>query len=241
MRALWLWMPGLILFAAIAHADPVCGIPDDLVMHDLAFPIAKHAVATAHRIDILALGGAFTSGTAAGDPQAAYPVRLQAELTALLPGVTVSVVSGAKPGSTLEATVATIATQIATSGARLVIWAPGAHDIVSHPDVDGFATNLETGIDIVRTSGADLMLMDMQYVPLFEQWSRIEDYRAMLRGTADAHDVPIFPRHELMRAWSDAGMLDLAASDKADQARMIRDLFACVAKGLAAPIAGAVR
>jgi acyl-CoA thioesterase-1 len=150
------------------------------------------------------------------------------------------VVNAAKPGNTVDGAVSGIAALIKSSGAKLVIWAPGGRDSVSHPNLDGFFSNLEAGIGAVRQSGADLIILDMQYVPSLEQWSRIEDYRDMLRGTASANDVPLVPRHELMRAWSDAGALNLDPSDKSEQIQSARKLFACMAKVLAAPIAEAV-
>jgi acyl-CoA thioesterase-1 len=151
------------------------------------------------------------------------------------------VVNAAKPNSTVDAVVPAIPDLIAKSGAKLVIWAPGGRDAVRRPNPNEFFTELEAGIAAVRQSGADLILLDMQYVPILEQLSRIEEYRDLLRGAASANDVPLVQRHELMRVWSDDGTLDLGATDTGVQTEVTRKLFACMARVLADPIAAAVR
>jgi hypothetical protein len=44
-----------------------------------------------------------------------------------------------------------------------------------------------------------------------------------------------------MRTWSEEGSLNLAARDQSEREQVVRRLFACVAQGLATPIAAAVR
>ncbi len=224
-----------------ALADAPCPVPDDLILRDLVLPAAKKAVSATHRLVILTLGGAHTAGLAVGEPEATYPARLQTALTVALPGVAVTVINDAKPKSTVDTVAPEIPGIIAKDGASLVIWAPGGRDAMLRPNFSGFFTELQGGIDAVRHGGADLILLDMQYVPSLEQWSRIADYRDMLRGTASAYDVPLVPRHELMRAWADDGTLNLDATDKNEQTQVTKKLFSCMAQVLAAPIAEAVR
>jgi acyl-CoA thioesterase I len=224
-----------------SRAEVPCVVPDDLAMHDLALPAAKQAVATTRKLVILALGGSQTAGAPVADPAASYPARLQADLTDTLPGVTVSVVNAGRADNSVEAVVPGIAAQIAAAGAKLVIWGPGGRDAMSRPDLDGFFVRLEMGIANTRKAGADLILLDLPYVPALEQWSRIEDYRDLLRGTALANDVPLLPRHELMRAWADDGLLNLDATEQSEQTASARRLFACMAHALATPIGEAVR
>ena len=235
------WVFAIAFSVGAARAASPCAVPVDLALRDLALPAAKQSVVTSHRLVILTLGGAHTAGIAAGDPNATYPARLQVELTNALPGVAVSVVNNARPDNTVGAVVPTIPVLIAKLGAKLVIWAPGGRDAVRRPNLNEFFTELEAGIAAVRQSGSDLILLDMQYVPLLEQWSRIEDYRDLLRGIASANDVPLVPRHELMRVWSDDGTLDLGATDNGVQIEVTKKLFSCMARVLADPIAEAVR
>ena len=225
----------------LAHSDTPCPVPEDLVLRDLALPAAKQAVVRDHRLVVLTLGGASTAGLAAGDPGATYPARLQAELTAALPGITVNVANEAVPRNTTTAVPPAVPGLIAKTGAKLVLWAPGGRDAVRRSDPSEFFVAVQAGIDAVRHAGADLILLDLQYVPSLEQMTRIEDYRDTLRGAASANDVPLLARHEMMRAWSEDGTLNLDATDKSEQTQVARRLFSCVAQTLAASIAEAVR
>ncbi len=244
-RELMVWIFATILAASLlagrAEADTPCPIPDDLVLQDLLLPASKHAITTAHRLVILTLGGSVTAGGAAGDPNATYPARLQAELAAGLPGTQIVVANEASPNVNTTEVPPKIPGLIAKAGANLVIWAPGARDTARRSDPGGFFNAIQDGIDAVRHDGVDLLLIDLQYVPPVEQLSRIEAYRNLLRGAASANDVPLVPRHDLMRAWSEDGTLDFSVTGKAAQTALARRLFSCMAQFVAASILEAVR
>ena len=69
----------------------------------------------------------------------------------------------------------------------------------------------------------------------------MEPYRERLLRTASGHHLPLLSRHDLMLRWSKDGTLNLDARDPAEQQRVARQLFACIAQSLAQPIAAAVR
>jgi hypothetical protein len=69
----------------------------------------------------------------------------------------------------------------------------------------------------------------------------IEAYRDRLIAAAAANHVALLRRHAMMRRWSEDGTLNLAAQEPAERELVARHLFSCVAHGLAAPIAAAVR
>ena len=231
----------VLLFAgAPVWADATCPVPEDLAFRDLSLPQAKAAVVAKHRLVILALGGASTAGIAAGDPAASYPAQLQAALTAALTGIQVTVVNEGVPRTSTAVALARIPAAIEKTAAKLVIWAPGARDAALHSGQEEFFDTLRAGIDAVRKGGADLILIDMQYVPSMEQFSQLEDYRDLLRGAASANDVPLLPRHDLMRAWSTDGTLDLDATGSAERTATARMLYLCLAKTLAVSIQEAV-
>ena len=209
-------------------------------MHDLSLPAAKQSVTADHRLVILALGGASTAGIAAIDPAASYPAQLQAALTAALPGVQVSVTNEGVPNTATTAVPPKIPAAIERTGATLVIWAPGGRAAVGRSGPAEFFDAVQAGIEAVRNVRADLILIDMQYVPSMEQFSHMEDYRDLLRGAASANDVPLLLRHDLMRVWSDDGLLDLDATGAAERTATARKLFLCLAQTLAVSIREAV-
>lgn len=238
MRA-WIAL-AVLLIAASAQAAAPCPVPEDLALHDLALPAVRRAV-TAGELSILVLGGAAMAGTAAGDPGATLPVRLEADLAAALPGVRVHVSNKSIARATAEGTLPRIAQLIGETGARLVIWATGTREMVTSGDIEPFIAALQNGIEAVRAVGADILLVDMQYAPSIALIANSEPFRTALINTAAVHDVPVLPRYDLMRRWNDDGLLDLDARDPAIRQVVARRLFACLAAALAGPIAAAAR
>jgi acyl-CoA thioesterase-1 len=222
-------------------ADTPCPLPDSLALKAIPLPAARQAVMARHHLDILVLGGTLTAGTAAGDRSATYPARLEAELHAALPDITVTVVSEAVPGSTAADVPPKLPALLEKTGARLVIWGPGGRDIALRLDQGEFIGAVNAGIEAIRHGGADLILLDMTFLPAPTRMAMIEPYRARLRQTAIASHVPLLPRHDLMRLWSEDKTLNLEARDPVEREHVARRLFSCIAQSLAAPIAAAVR
>ena len=235
----------MLLFVAVAacpaRADMPCPIPDALALRDISLPAAKQEVAADHRLTVLTFGGVHDLGASAEIDQATYPARLQAELSAALPQVQVTVANEAPPGKNSTDVPPVLPGLIAKSGARLVIWGPGGRDVATRLDLDTFLDAVKGGINAARHAGADLILLDTTFVPSPTRMALIEAYRQALRSIAVANDVPLLRRHDMMREWSEEGTLNLAARDPAERELVARHLFACVARSLAAPIAAAVK
>ncbi len=221
--------------------DPACAIPSGLALHDISLPEARREVTVDQQLIVLTFGGVHPAGAEAETTGDTYPSRLQAALKAALPGIQVQVKNEAPPGKTSADVPAVLADLIAQTGARLVIWGPGGRDVMAHLDPDLFLAAVKAGIAAVRDAGADLILLDTTFVPSPERMAAIEAYRDRLLAVAKANDVPVLRRHALMRLWSENGTLNLAARDQDEREHVARHLFSCVAQGLAAPIAAAVR
>lgn len=234
----------LILATLLLHrawAETPCAIPEGLALHDIALPAARQAVAEDHRLVVLTFGGVKPAGAEGETKGATYPARLEAALSAALPGIEVEVSNEAPPGKTSVDVPPVLPGLIAKHQARLVIWGPGGRDMMARVKPDAFLEAVNDGIDAVREAGADLILLDTTFVPSPARMAAIEAYRARLLSAAGENHVPVLRRHDLMRRWSEDGTLNLAARDPAERELVVRRLFSCVAQGLAAPIAAAVR
>jgi hypothetical protein len=220
---------------------PACEIPDSLALRDISLPAAKRQVAAEHRLVVLTFGGVHPAGADAEAGGATYPARLQAALTAALPGIEVDVKNEAPPGTTSADVPPVLPGMIAATGARLVIWGPGGRDLMERLELGKFSDAVKAGIDAVHGAGADLILLDTTFVPSPARMAAIEAYRERLLAAAAAGHVPVLLRHAMMRLWSEDGTLNLAARDPAERELVARHLFSCVARGLAAPIAAGVR
>jgi acyl-CoA thioesterase I len=231
----------LTLFVPPVRAEANCPVPDNLALRDLSLPGAKRAVAETQHLIVLTFGGVIPAGPEAEALGATYPARLTAELTSALPQIKVTVVNETPPGNSSADVPARLPDLIEKSGARLVIWAPGGRDAAAHLDLGAFLKAVNNGIEAVRHAGADLILLDTNFVPSPTRMVMIEGYRQKLLTAAAANHVPVLPRHDMMRHWSEDGTLNLAARDATEREQVVRHLFSCVAKSLAAPIAAAVR
>lgn len=227
-----------------AHATDssnACVTPKALTLQTIALPAARKAVAAERRLIVLTVGGAATGGEAAGDPNASYPSRLQADLTAMLPGIDVRVINKGIPAATAEAVARSLPALITQTEARLVIWSSGAREMAVSGDIDAYGAALRAGIAAIRRAGADVMLMDLQYAPSIARIANSAPYRDALAGEAAAEGVPVLQRHAMMMYWSDSGIMQFDTADKEERRRVARHLFACLSAGLAGPIAQAVR
>jgi len=234
----------LIFLVAAAHrvrAETPCPIPDSLALRDIALPASKQQVAADRHLTVLTFGGIHPAGADATAVGATYPARLEAALRAALPEVEVAVANEAAPGKSSSDVPAALPALIARTGAKLVIWGPGGRDVAAHVDHAAFGDAVNRGIEAARHAGADLILLDTSFVPSPTRMALIEAYRDRLLAAAAANHVPLLRRHGMMRLWSEDGTLNLAARDQAERELVVRHLFSCVAQGLAAPIAAAVR
>jgi hypothetical protein len=222
-------------------AQAPCPIPDSIALRDISLPAAKGEVAADQHLIVLTFGGVLPAGADAEATGATFPARLQAALRTALPQIEVTVKNEPPPGKTSADVPAVLPDLIAKTGARLVIWGPGGRDVAAHANLDIFLNAVRDGIGATRGAGADLILLDTTFVPSPARMAMIEGYRQKLLSAAAENHVPLLRRHAMMRLWSENGTLDLAARDKPEQELVARHLFSCVAQGLAAPIAAAVK
>ena len=232
---------GVLATPVPGRADEPCPEPDALRLTDIALPASRTEVAGDRRLVVLALGGALTAGANAGDPDTTWPARLEDQLRAALPAVDVRVINEGKPGNTAADIAPTLPGLLTRTGARLVIWGPGGRDVALRLDQREFQRAVDDGIAAARRGGADLILLDMTYLPSATRMALLGPYRERLIRSATDNRIPLLQRHELMRLWSEDRTLNMDARTEADRIAVARRLFSCIAHSLSAPIAAAVR
>ena len=226
---------------AWAAEAPGCAGPGDMVLHDMALPHARAAVAAGRALSILAVGGSTTAGTAAGGGEHSYTARLAARLAATLPGVNVRIATSAMAHRSARVMADQLDADIAASRPDIVIWGVGGLEAGRHQLIERFAGTLARGIDKAGAAGADVILMDVLYAPSIARVVDLTTYRDATATTAQAHGAMVLDRHDLMRRWSEAGVVDLDATDPGVRIGVARKLFDCFAAILADGITAAVR
>lgn len=223
-----------------------CTIPEESFLFEPTLPRLVTALGGKQPITIVAVGGASTEGRAAGDAAFAWPEQFGHALNKRFPAAPIKVVNLGKRRLTAAAMTDRFGKDVIPLKPTLVIWETGTVDAVRSVDLDSFRETLEVGLIELRGI-ASVVLMDMQFSRRTSAMIDFEPYERAMRLMADVNEIPLFPRHELMREWSESGEIDLAVAGKEKRQQMARDLYACIGEALAVfvtrqhPQAGSLR
>jgi len=208
---------------ALAAEPTECAVAQHQVEQVFPLPHTMAAVA-AKKLDVLVIGAGSSILPGPNGANVAYPARLQQALKELLPGVTVKVATDVSPHHTAAEMVKTLEKPLAAAKPALVIWQTGTTDAMQAVDQDQFAHALDQGINIARSAGADVILVNAQYSPRTESMIALSTYADIMRWVALQHEVPLFDRFEIMKLWADLGTFDLTgASNKLDIATRVHN------------------
>jgi acyl-CoA thioesterase I len=225
----------LVLFGpgGVAAADKGCPVASDVFDHEPYLIKTVAALRAGREITLVAVGGASTEGRAAGGPEASWPTRLAENLQERYPSAHINLVIRAAPRPTTADMVARLAKDVLPLKPTLVIWEAGTTDAVRGTDIEEFRTSLHAGIEALRTTPTEIILVDMQYSPMTHSVVYFNRYLVILRGVADVTDIPLFPRHRIMYDWSEMGLL--ATPDRnAEARRSLADwLYRCIGGAMA--------
>jgi len=191
---------------------------------------------------VLALGSSTTAGVGASSIERAYPERLEAELSALVPGARVEVEASGVSGETADRTLDRIRREAAGAQPDLVVWQVGTNDALTvGAGEEAFRATLAGGVAAVRGVGADLLLLDQQFFPGIVDRARYERFVALVKETGRASGVSVVHRYALMKAWSERSREELRTLLWTDLFHMSDPGHACVARLIAEHVAAAAR
>jgi lysophospholipase L1-like esterase len=157
-------------------------------------------------VKIVAFGSSSTAGTGASTPQNNYPNRLAAELQSLFPDVAIQVVNHGIGGEDAREMLARIDRDVRDERADLVLWQVGTNALMREDGIAGQAALIRDGLARIRSTGADVVLIDPQYAPKVLKDPDAEPMVALLSLIAADEQVAIFHRFALMRYWREHGI-----------------------------------
>ena len=240
MKRLAIALTALLLASPALAAPPPaqCQTVQHLLEHIFPLPHTARAIA-AQKLNVLVVGSGSSTLRGSNGAAMAYPARLQKALAEVLPGVAVKVATDVKARRTAAVMVSSMKAALAASMPALVIWQTGTVDAMQAVDPDQFSDTLEEGIFIARTAGADVILVNAQYSPRTESMIALGTYAEDMRWVALQHDVPLFNRFEIMRAWADLGTFDFTSAR--DKLAVAGHIHACIGWLLADLVTEAVK
>jgi hypothetical protein len=221
----------LVLAGPAWAEDPAeCRVAAQLVERDFALPQVTRAIA-AKRLDILVVGAGSSLLPGLKGAENAYPARLQSALAEKLPGVAVKVTTDVKARRSAAEMIKTLKPALTADKPALMVWQTGTVDALLSIDTDQFSAALAHGINIARSAGADVLLINAQYSPRTESMIALGSYAENMRWVALQQEVPLFDRFSIMKLWADLGTFDLySATKKLDIAERVHD---CIGRLLA--------
>lgn len=204
-------------------------------------PVVAEALIRRRSLTVLAIGSSSTEGVGASGPQAAYPSRLEATLSARWSRADVSVVNAGVGGETVPKTLERLEAVLKNQHFDLVVWQLGTNDALRGGTPATIRSYLDKGLRAIRTSGSDVVLVDPQYFPGIKDLSAYEAIVETIGRVAEEDNVPLFSRYAMMKAWAARGEDDLLTGLAGDRFHMSDTGYDCLGKGLAMHISDMAR
>ena len=227
----------------VAHADAApssaCGAPSEALNIEHLPKHLRLRASQGRAIKIVAIGSSSTAGAGATSRAASYPSQLEAELKQRLPGVPITVLNKGINGEEADQMLARFPADVIDEKPDLVIWQVGSNSVLrGHPTP---AAVIRLGVEMLKTSGADVILMNPQYAPKILAKSEAAHTIDAITATARDEEVGLFDRFTVMRHWRETEKLGFDQFVTADGLHMNDWGYACVAKLLAAAIIDGVK
>jgi hypothetical protein len=218
-----------------------CKVPSELMRIEDTLPHLSERLRAGGPVKIVAIGGASTTGAAAGSPELAYPHRLQEILGRWYPDTLITVVNKGVPRQTAQQMLERFPSDVVAEDPVLVIWETGTTDAVRGVEIEDLAAALQSGIDELKARSIDIMLIDMQFSRSTATVINFESYLSTLHRVGDVNDVYVFPRFEMMRYWSEQNVFNFDGVSKEERASLAASVYECIGRKLAEAIRAAIQ
>jgi lysophospholipase L1-like esterase len=182
-------------------------------------------------ITIVALGSSSTAGYGTTSSAYTYPSRLAEQLRRKYPRAQVTVINRGMGGQEVRQMMARLQSSVLDSNPDLVIWQLGTNTVVRGEDSSGIAAVVEAGVAKIQAAGADVVLIDPQYVPAVTAQKEGASRMVKLIGeVARLRHASVFPRFEVMRQWHEDEKLPFESFSISDGLHMNDWGYACFAQ-----------
>jgi lysophospholipase L1-like esterase len=153
---------------------------------------------------IVAIGSSSTQGYGAA-PGNSYPAQMMKRLGETLKGVDIVVFNRGVGGQDTDAMASRIERDVIAERPDLVIFQAGTNAALRlrRIPVERFSRRLDVAIERSRASGADVVLMDLQYAPAVISLPDEDVYVTAMRVAARKHGAGLFQRFNITRSWYD--------------------------------------
>lgn len=229
---LLLLLGGLLPSGPVRAGAPGCAATPETLEEARPLQAAARALELG-RLRILVVGSASVLQATASEARTDWPARLEAALVRRYPQGQVTVLVRGARGASVSDNLPRLLDALREETPALVLWQAGTVELASGMDPHEMTEVMREGLEAVRRSGADLIVMDQQYSRFLRANANVEPYREKLRLLAASAGGAIFPRYQLMQHWVEAGVLDLERTARGERAAALERLNACLGAAVA--------
>jgi lysophospholipase L1-like esterase len=182
---------------------------------------------------IVATGSSSTFGLWVHRSAATYPEVMRQELSRLRSSAEIQIINSGRIGDTIEDNIARFERDVFSYRPDLVVWQLGTNDVAwgGRPDAE-LKNRVLQGVRALKASGADVILMDLQYAPRVLGSAYYSTMEAIIADVARQEAIGLFSRFALMRKSIDAGVSP-GALVSWDGLHNTADGYDCIGRALA--------
>jgi lysophospholipase L1-like esterase len=217
----------------------VCDTPLDLIR--LANPLSHVAqkLAAGAPITIVAIGSSSTAGAGASSPAKTYPSQLAVELKKQFPNNSITVLNRGANGEEVADMLRRFDKAVVAAKPDLVLWQLGTNSVIRDHMFNDHGAAIRDGLNKIRATGADVVLIDPQFAPKVIVKSEAEHMVELIAETAKVENVDLFRRFDVMKRWHETDHMAFESFVSPDGLHLNDWSYACMAKGLSLAIAEA--
>jgi hypothetical protein len=223
----------------VGTAPATCTAPAELARFDRPLIHTMRHLANGQPLTIVAIGSSSTAGAGASSPAASYPSRLAVELRARFPGREITVLNRGVNGEETNNMMARFAADVLAAHPQLVLWQLGTNSVLRDHPLNPHAAQLHDGIEQLKASGSDVVLIDPQFAPAVIAKSETKGMVEQIALASKQENVDLFQRFAVMRDWHNVQHLSFDIFVSPDRLHMNDWSYACLAKLLGTAIAEA--
>ena len=234
----------VLVGGSLAQADPPtevgspsCATPTGLSAIIAPLDRAASRIAAGKPLTIVAMGSSSTLGVGTTAAAMSYPSRLEEELKDRFPNSQIKVINHGVSGQDVPEELVRLERDVIAEHPDLVIWQVGTNAVLRRDDLSADEQLIGRGVALLKESGIDLVLMDLQYAPRVLARPAAAEMEQLIAQLAHHAHVGLFRRFEIMQEWDHTHQLAPVALIGADGLHMTDASYGCLANQLAEALA----
>ena len=179
-----------------------CAGPKSGTYLEGSLPHIGKKLAASEPVTIVAFGSSSTVGFGVTSPAFTYPNRLAEQLRRKFPRAEIIVLNRGIGGEEVPQMMKRLQTAVLDARPDLVIWQLGTNAVIRGFDPAETERLVISGVEQIRATGADLVLIDPQYAPqVTAKTDGANRMVGLISRIAHLEHVGLFPRFEVMKDW----------------------------------------